>query len=416
MFMSRAAGFLLQIFFVAGCLAQEPAEGNLSDYISLKISVLPSSEGNIYLDPTNGQKEAWKDAMNLVLESDLASANTIFNGLGYRIVEFLDTSTNSKYAVIERKSTSENHWGIYIISQNACRGNVVIQCPHPVFDTNTGLQGIFTFLELDAKALFVGGTHRCNSSSVSSCSGTTSACGINGPFRISDQAHNSDGVFQKMTEILIEANSNTVFIQMHGFGKQSGDPNAILSNGTRITPQKDYIGELIAEMKIDDPTLTFRIAHIDLSWDRLLAFTNTQGRLINGSIDPCRSGASDSQGNFIHIEQELAKFRSDETGWTRWIGPMSRVFECVKEEPLSEVKTNFARLIYPIPFKDYVAISTFENPELLLVYNTAGQLIIQLAPKNWNKVDLSALNDGTYFYQLLGEDKHLINSGRMVKH
>lgn len=413
--MSKAAGYLLlQVLFVVGCLAQDPAEGSLFDYISLKMSVLPSSESNDYLDATNGQKEAWTDAVKLVFEGDLVSANTIFSGLGYRIVEFLDISTDSKYAVIERMGTSTNHWGIYVIALNPCRENLVIQSPHPVFDTNTGKQGIFTFIELDAKAFFVGGTHRCNSSTLSSCSGTTSACGSDGPFRISDPAHNADGIFQKSTEIFLDENPNTVFIQLHGFAKQSTDPNAILSNGTRTTPEMDYIGDLITEMKIDDPTLTFRVGHIDLDWSRLLAFTNTQGRLINGSTEPCRTGASNSQGQFIHIEQEQSKFRSNETGWRRWIGPMSRVFECIEEEPLNRIDFKMG-LIYPNPFHDHVAFHNSERAKILLVYNTAGEMIIQLMPDMWENVDLSTLKEGTYFYQLLDNKRELVHAGKMIK-
>ncbi|MEQ8239731.1 MAG: T9SS type A sorting domain-containing protein [Cyclobacteriaceae bacterium] len=413
---SRAVGYLLlQILIVANCLAQVPAEGSLFDYITLKISALPSTEGNNYLDATNGQKEAWNDAMELVLQNDLVSASEILSGLGYRLVHFLETASNTKYSVIEREVTSQNHWGIYVISQNPCRDNVVIQCPHPMFDTNTGKQGIFTFLELDAKALFIGGTHRCNSGSLSSCSGTTTACGANGPFRISDQAHNADGIFQKTTEFLLQANPSTVFIQFHGFGKRAGDPNAILSNGTRVTPQTDYISELIAEMNTEDPTLTFRAGHLDLDWERLLAFTNTQGRLINGSSEPCRTGSSVSQGQFIHVEQELAMFRSDQTGWVRWIEPMKRVFDCIKTEPLTSDQFYHDGLIYPNPFDSEVTVQDSYYADLLMVYNATGQLILELKPRNWKKIDLSTLTSGIYYYQILDKNLSIISNGKMVK-
>jgi hypothetical protein len=56
-------------------------------------------------------------------------------------------------------------------------------------------------------------------------------------------------------------------------------------------------------MLLIDDTLTFKTAHIDLDWDKLIALTNTQGRLINNSSNPCSNNAALTTGRFIHIEQ-----------------------------------------------------------------------------------------------------------------
>ncbi|MEN8185750.1 MAG: hypothetical protein ABFR05_01340 [Bacteroidota bacterium] len=48
-----------------------------------------------------------------------------------------------------------------------------------------------------------------------------------------------------------------------------------MSNGTRETPTLDY-AELIKEvLLVEDNTLTFKLAHKDQSWTRLIGFTFT---------------------------------------------------------------------------------------------------------------------------------------------
>jgi hypothetical protein len=141
-------------------------------------------------------------------------------------------------------------------------------------------------------------------------------------------AHSVSSIFQKTTEKLLNSFSNTFFIQLHGFAKLVTDPYVILSNGTQITPGLDYIVPLTNNLLIEDNTLTFKIAHIDLEWTRLRAFDNTQGRLINSSIDPCYSYATTTNGRFLSIEQERTKLRDDVTGWNKMANALINTFVC----------------------------------------------------------------------------------------
>jgi len=164
----------------------------------------------------------------------------------------------------------------------------------------------------------VSGTHRCNSSSHSPCTGTSSSCSGNiEPYRISDLAHSTTSIYQKTTEILFQAFENSYFIQLHGFQKQSTDPYVILSNGTQVTPSPDYLSTFKDKLYEADTTLTFRVAHIDTAWTRLRGFWNTQGRLINSSSNICSENASQSNGRFFHIEQERTKLRDNSLGWDK---------------------------------------------------------------------------------------------------
>lgn len=86
----------------------------------------------------------------------------------------------------------------------------------------------------------------------------------------------------------------------------------IMSNGTRYTPSPDYIQILQQHLFAVDDTLTFKTAHLDPDWDRLIALINTQGRLVNNSIDPCSNNATATTGRFIHIEQAYSLRSSTE--------------------------------------------------------------------------------------------------------
>ena len=129
-----------------------------------------------------------------------------------------------------------------------------------------------------------------------------------------------------ITENLFTNISNSVFIQLHGFGKKSTDPYVIMSNGTQITPPTDYATLIKDALLIEDNTLTFKLAHIDTDWTRLRGFTNTQGRFINESTDPCSNSATATTGRFIHIEQEKSKLRDSATEWMKMSNALKAVF------------------------------------------------------------------------------------------
>lgn len=120
---------------------------------------------------------------------------------------------------------------------------------------------------------------------------------------------------------------NTIFVQLHGFGKDDGDPDVIMSNGTTETPDTDYASLIKDALLDEDNTLTFKIAHIDTDWTRLRGFTNTQGRFINSSPDPCSTSASSTTGRFIHIEQAKPKLRKNASSWAKMSNALGSVFK-----------------------------------------------------------------------------------------
>jgi len=303
--------------------------GDIEAYLGDFIDTVPGASGDDYRQPTTGQLNTWNLVIDAILSDDINEAVLRAAEVNCQINEFTDTSMipNQVFYIVEERSPKSNYWGTYVFSKTPTIDNLVLQAPHIKNDINTGKQAVHCFKNNMAKAVFISGAHRCNNGGASSCSGTTSTCNSgSGPYRISDLAHNTTSVFQKTTENVFNSIANSVFIQLHGFYKRDTDPYVIMSNGTRETPATDYATDLRDALLDEDATLTFKIAHIDTDWNRLIGFTNTQGRLINNSSNPCSTLVTTTTGRFIHIEQERSKLRDNVAGWTKMSNALNTVF------------------------------------------------------------------------------------------
>ncbi len=400
--MKKLVVFILFLLF-SNVLLSQTAMGDIESYMGNLIDNAPGNSGNNYNEPNTTELTTWNSIISDILNENIATARTNANTLNYQITEFTDTSLspNQIFYVLEEKSSQSNYWGIYAFSKTPTRNNLVIQAPHSKYDTNTGKQAVYCFKNTIARAVFINGTHRCNSNNFSSCSGTTGVCGSSGEsYRISDQAHVTNSMFQKTTENLLSTVSNPVFVQLHGFGKSSTDPYVIMSNGTRETPSTDYATLIKDALLVEDNSLTFKLAHIDTGWTRLIGFTNTQGRLINNSTDFCNTSATASSGRFIHIEQEKLKLRNDEEGWAKMSNALMNVFSST----LGTNNFNFDNsvAITPNPTLGQISISGL-NINSIEVFNAIGQQLLKLNSfikndKIW--IDLKAFSKGIYLLKI----------------
>lgn len=395
--------FLLLLFLSAFNSFSQTDSGDLESYLNTHISNMPGDSGNDYKTPANSELTTWENCINALLIDDLVTARAQADLVNYRIVEYTNTalSENKDYYVLEEKSTQTNYWGVFVFAKTPTRNQLVIQAPHSSFDFNTGKEATYSFVRLNNKALFLNGTHRCNHSTASTCAGTTTVCsgGASEPFKISDMAHNSDSIWQKTTEILYTT-TNAVFIQLHGFSKQASDPYVILSNGTDQTPTTDYATLIKNELFNQDNTLTFKLAHID-AWTRLVGFTNTQGRLINQSPNPCSTSATISTGRFIHIEQEKSKLRDDATGWEKMYQTLNTVFTST----LSTKDIEDVKMLSKNPFKNEIRFSA-DNVKSISIYSLQGKEIpgIQnILNKSDFTIDTRLLPHGIYILKVTTE-------------
>ena len=306
---------------------------DIENYIETIIDFLPDEGANDFSEPTAGNLTTWETIIDNILGNNTTTANTNAGTIDYEVILFTDNSVspNQQYYLLQKTASGSNYWGTYVFNAAPCR-EIVIQAPHPIHDTNTGNQGAYCFKNTNARLFMLAGTHRCNQSGFSACSGTTTACSATGAseaFRTSDMAHNSNNCFQTTSNKMHDDIGSSVLVQLHGFAKDASDPYVILSNGTTEVPSgTDYADNIKTTLAATDATLTFKVGHID-AWTRLIGTTNTQGRYINGEAIPCTDAASAATGRFIHLEQEKTKLRDDATGWAKVSTALENLVSCV---------------------------------------------------------------------------------------
>lgn len=377
--------------------------GDLEDYLQTILGNMPGDSGDNYTIPNNSDITSWENCVSNLLSGDLSTARSHANDVNYEIVLYTDTAfsaSGTNYYVLKEKSSANNYWGTYVFPEGTTTNDLVLQAPHSSHDFNTGKQAIYSFVRLNSFALFLNGTHRCNHSQASTCSGTTSVCsGSSEAFKVSDLAHNTNSVYQKTTELVHDNFSNTVFIQLHGFTKLPTDPYVILSNGTDQAPSgTDYALDLKNALFSADPTLTFKIAHID-NWTRLVGFTNTQGRYINQSTNVCNLSATSSTGRFVHLEQEKSKLREDVTGWNKLYVALDQMFN--QTAGIDEIiNLNFTsknpfedRIEFSADYVETISLFTLSGVEIYSYQNRSG--------KSEFNIDTKYLASGVYLLKVM---------------
>jgi hypothetical protein len=400
--------YCLLFLFFGTSYCQIPVLGELNPYIYGIIDSMPGKDENTYRDPTPEAFQKWKSIISQLLAENYTDAATQAEELKYTLFELTDG--NSVYYILQKHDTSLNYWGTYVFNPNALH-DLVIQSPHPKYDLNTGKESIYVFNHTHSRFFCLSGTHRCNHADYSDCTGETSVCSSSSEsYRISDMPHNINSIFHATTEALHEFNNSFIFIQLHGFAKQTTDPYVILSNGTRFTPNMDYIPELADNLVEADPVLTYKIGHIDLDWDRLLAFENVQGRFLNASTDPCFLYPDTSYGLFIHIEQEKTRLRADSTGWDKMVYAINNTFLYTGIDQKNDPKIS----LWPNPACSVINIShsgSLNNCEFKIF--TASGVCVLKAEVESGQVDISSLDRGFYIIKVIANG--MIISKPLVK-
>ncbi len=162
---------------------------------------------------------------------------------------------------------------------------------------------------------------------------------------------------------------------------------------------------MFSAVRSTDESLTFKIGHIDKQWTRLLAFTNTQGRLLNESDNSCDTDADANSGRFVHVEQERSKLRENEQGWNKMVFALSRAFECEEVSALDEQNFENSTKIYPNPFNSTFLISGREINKVE-VYSVSG---LEIFSENYRRIpstriELGSLTNGVYIVKVISAD------------
>ncbi len=276
---------------------------------------LPAASSESFIRPEDCEggatsvRSAFKTLVLQLWSGNTTNVLTEATALNYDLVLYTDTAGgNISYYLLTEKAANAKGQGFYIFNPSGTR-NLILEAPHPLYDTDSDLVAARVLRETSAKALFVAGTHRCADSEASTCSGTTTVCGSDEAFRISDPAHFICNFFEAAHEAINDASDPPTFLQIHGFTQSSTEPDAILSDGVSHTAsQSDVVLQLMSNLNTQLATKSGGdgVASCQSSTSpstQLCATDNVQGRYTNGSqTDPCTAAATTANERFISLE------------------------------------------------------------------------------------------------------------------
>lgn len=264
-------------------------------------------------------RQDWEDVLALALAGSWEEAFSAADALGYEVVEFLDTVSGETFHILrERFVPGELGFqgqGTFAFFEGAgVRESLVIEIPHPIFDSDTLEEGALALVEVRPRVLSIAGTHRNNSIVDTTCDGTFSG---GAKYRVSDTAHHPDN-FLHTTHIWLESNIAGLYsAQFHGFCCPGVAPydlltdDCVVSNGIEAVPGPADFTQILhdrieAQNFLADGVDLTTVAVFGQDTTQLGATTNLQGRVSNGVAvgDECDTEAVSALGNFLHLEQD----------------------------------------------------------------------------------------------------------------
>lgn len=268
------------------------------------------SDKNTWKQPNQDTQNIFREIMTAFLIEDFITVDILAADIGYELIEFNNTASKpaKKYYILRESNTITSSLflggGTYVLNPDGA--NIAIQAPHPVSDSFTGRQAVETYLTTQSKLLFLSGTRRDNSTELSPCS--------NGHYRKSDSSHYTEQLFYIAHTLASDADQNTVFVQLHGFGSSSlntlqnqchSNNNKLINLSEGVYYSSDPTANTFMQIlhrHINDAGL-FQSCIYGADTSSLGATWTTTGRYSNNSSDSCFNNATISSERFIHIEQ-----------------------------------------------------------------------------------------------------------------
>ncbi len=272
-------------------------EGGVLAAITKSAIKLPQANSNAYRVPEGARLMALEASFASLLGGDVSSARTYAATAEYTLCR---GEGEESQLVLWKAAPGEGQARIVLRTGKA--RPAIFEAPHPLHDAGTMEQSLALFQRLDARALIVSGTHRCANAEPSGCSGTTTACGGEGPFRISDAAHAERSAFQTAHRALSDHFADHLVIGVHGMG----GTGASVSDGTTLPTTADSPSAKLAARLAEsfgNVTTCNAFSGGPPRQNRLCGTTDVQGRHLNGVLLACTEGAPKSSGRFIHLEQ-----------------------------------------------------------------------------------------------------------------
>lgn len=311
--------------------------------------------------PTDGQLKAWKFIVESIFQDRLADAQQMIRQLSfpYQLSKFTEKSTGREYIVLEESIPLQAGWGFYVFDPRST-SPLILEAPHPVFDSNTELQAIDAFVQTGATAYLLAGAHRRANMKDTPCTQPKSS-DASANYPVSDVAHAVATPFHSVHETLVKVRPASVAVQLHGMGEREICPNAFISTGTSsVTTNSKTLLACLAKSGVEAS-----IYNGEASCP-LTALSNVQGRFSNGETkDPCGTYARSSPepGRFLHIEQEPS-IRRDRKSWQPVIDGLKCAFSA---------SSGSATKAEPQARKSYI-FKNGDNPPVTVFYQTPDKI------------------------------------------
>lgn len=244
------------------------------------------SSGQAYAEPTTANVTSFMTGLYDVMRGAISS--TALTALGFTVTTGYESVTGRKYALIVNEYGTSRAWGAYLIDLTQ-PVKQLIECPHPVYDSNTEVMTLELWRRLPGSLLMLAGAHR------------TAPAATN----LADVAHQTGSLFHQVAAEL--SSYGLPQLQIHGFADAS-EPNfdVIVSSGD--ANENEAIKRLAKQIEATG-------LRVGRNWDAtattLTGTTNTQGdlALANGTV-------------FIHIENNNT-LRTSSALLTKWYGALA---------------------------------------------------------------------------------------------
>jgi hypothetical protein len=296
---------------------------DLADYVGDALPYVGSySEG--YSIPSAADLTRFDTLADALIDGRLDTVRSLAADVNFELVRVVDTGAGNNELYCLREIVLRGQ-GLYCVDYDASPTHF-ISAPHPIYDWNTNVESIEVIRGIGARFYALSTTHRCANSAASVCSGTTSACGAAGPYKVSDPAHNVDAYFHHFGTAVVDSSPTTIAIQLHGCGSAACPANgdnadivARVSAGTEdVLPPGELVNVLTAELNEELQSLNSGSAlscSEAVADKQLCGTTNPLGRYINGQPDPCQNpGTSFLGSRWLHVEQNRNLRRNDGDG------------------------------------------------------------------------------------------------------
>lgn len=245
--------------------------GDLREFITAFKTTLPDIDSHGYRDPAPAELAEVLASLESALVGDLTAAASGLDPHGYDLLRFEDTTEQVVHLMVCERQPMERGWALLLINISPAARRVLVEVPHPIWDSQSPELGIEAYLGLAASFFLMAGAHRY-------ANGRDSL--------ISDMARSQRSLFMALHRRL--ADRETTTLQYHGFKADNhpGYPNIVLSNGSP-----------------DPPPVLYRLqAALEAAGESSGVYDGQHWGDLSGRVNPQAAYSRCIGGGFLHLE------------------------------------------------------------------------------------------------------------------